>query len=220
MLGQARVEQIAHRRTGDGPGRVQQEEHPDQRGERVEVQAPAVLAQHDLGDQRGGHQPIEGGLGKPQLRLRREDGRLALAQLEPVAKEDAKANHRIGREDQDAGQRALDGLGETYCMRGLHQDEPGARHHHHGNGHADQVLELADAIGKAFVGRSPDRTQGEVRRQHGEKVGALLEGIAQDGQRVGRQRRATGEQHIDKAHAHSHQQGSLMGVRGRGDAHG
>ena len=101
----------------------------------------------------------------------------------------------------------------------LGEQEKGAAHHDQADGEADEVLQLADAVSKTLAGCLAQGQDGEVGGEDGEKIGALLEQVAEDGERIGKPGCAGHEQDIRGAEGHAKEEILFTGAGG-GGVHG
>ena len=212
------VHQIVDGGGADGVGGVDHEAHPKQRGKGVEVKTPGLTTRDQLQGQRNGHERVEAGLGKPEPGLGFNDGGVLVAQDPAVAGPDGEANEGVDAENDDTRQGAAGGDGMVEMADHLGEQEEGAAHHDQADGKADEVLEFADAVGKAMSGRLAEGQHRQVGSKHGEEIGALLEKVAEDGEGVGVPSGSGHEEDVAGAKGHAKQKVFLAGAGGW-DAH-
>ena len=187
--------------------------------ELVEIKTPSLTTKDQLQGQRNGHERVEAGLGKPEPGLGFNDGGVLVAQDPAVAGPDGEANEGVDAENDNTRQGAAGGDGMVEMADHFGEQEEGAAHHDQADGKADEVLEFADAVGKAMSGRLAEGQHRQVGSKHGEEIGALLEKVAEDGEGVGIPGGSGHKEDVAGAKGHAEQGIFFAGADG-GGAHG
>ena len=178
---------------------MQQEAHANERCDWIDVPRPFIGAEEERKEQAATHERVETSFGEPEFRLRLHDGRRLRARGGASAHPDDETDDCVDSEEDHAGKGAFGLQRFLQMLRGVSGDVERGQDHHAADGDGDQVLELADAVREAVIGRAAHGADGEERGEYGECVSAFLQHIAEDGDGVGVERNGAHQREVDDA---------------------
>ncbi len=178
---------------------MQQEADANERRDWVDVPGPFVGAEDECDEETAAHERVKTSFGEPEFCLRLHDGRRLRARSGAGAHPDDKTDDCVDSEEDDAGERAFGLQRFLQMLRGVRGDVERRQDHHAADANRDEVLQLADAVCEAVIGRTAHGAHGEERGEYGERVRAFLEHIAKDGDGVGVERNGAHQREVDDA---------------------
>ena len=178
---------------------MQQEADANERCDWIDVPRPFIGAEEERKEQAATHERVETSFGEPQFRLRLHDGRRLRARGGASAHPDDETDDCVDSEEDHAGQGAFGLQRFLQMLRGVRGDVERRQDHHAADANRDEVLQLADAVCEAVIGRTAHGAHGEERGEYGERVRAFLEHIAKDGDGVGVERNGAHQREVDDA---------------------
>lgn len=191
---------------------MQQEADTNERCDWIDVPRPFIGAEEERKEQAATHERVETSFGEPQFRLRLHDGRRLRARGGAGAHPDDETDHCIDSEEDDAGERSFGLQRFLQMLRGVRGDVERRQDHHAADANRDEVLELADAVCEAVIGRTAHGAHGEERGEYGERVRAFLEHIAKDGDGVGVERNGAHQREVDDAESECEFEAAFAGA--------